>query len=44
MAHWSMAGSPSLFDHDLPPGFHYRDGFITDADERAHDSGIAARL
>jgi alkylated DNA repair dioxygenase AlkB len=30
-----MAGSPSRFEHDLPPGFHYRDNFLTDADERA---------
>ncbi len=29
-----MAGSPHLFEHDLPPGLHYRDNFITGADER----------
>jgi alkylated DNA repair dioxygenase AlkB len=29
-----MAASPSLFERDLPPGFHYREDFITDADER----------
>jgi hypothetical protein len=29
-----MAGSPRLFEHDLPPGFHYRHDFITEADER----------
>jgi hypothetical protein len=41
MGHWSMAGSPSLFDHDLPPGFHYRGDFITDVDERALLDAIA---
>ena len=30
-----MAGLPSLFAHDVPPGFLYRDNFITDADEHA---------
>ena len=30
-----MAGSPSLFDHDLPGGFHYRDNVITNVEERA---------
>lgn len=30
-----MASSRSLFDRDLPPGFNYRDNFITAADERA---------
>ena len=29
-----VAASPSLFDLDLPVGFHYREDFITDADER----------
>ena len=29
-----MAGSPRLFEQDLPPGFHYRHDFITEADER----------
>jgi alkylated DNA repair dioxygenase AlkB len=28
-----MAALPSLFERDLPPGFHYREDFITDADE-----------
>jgi len=28
-----MAGSPRLFEHDLPPGLHYRDDFITEANE-----------
>ena len=28
-----MAGSPRLFEHDLPPGLHYGDDFITEADE-----------
>ena len=30
-----MAGPPRLFEHDLPPGLHYRDDFITGAEERA---------
>jgi alkylated DNA repair dioxygenase AlkB len=30
-----MAESPRLFEHDLPPGFHYREHFIAEADERA---------
>ena len=30
-----MAGTPSLFDRDLPPGFHYREDFITGAGEHA---------
>jgi hypothetical protein len=29
-----MAASPSLFDLDTPLGFHYRQDFITDAEER----------
>jgi alkylated DNA repair dioxygenase AlkB len=29
-----MAAPRSLFEHDLPPGFGYRDDFITDAKER----------
>ena len=29
-----MAASPGLFDHSLPQGFHYRENFITEADER----------
>jgi hypothetical protein len=29
-----MAGSPRLFEPELPPGFHYRENFITEADER----------
>ena len=29
-----MAGSPVLFEHNLPPGLQYRDNFITEADER----------
>jgi alkylated DNA repair dioxygenase AlkB len=33
MGHWIMAGSPNLFEQDLPPGFHYRENFITEADE-----------
>ena len=30
-----MAESPGLFDHSLPQGFHYRENFITEAEERA---------
>jgi len=29
-----MAGSPRLFESDRPPGFHYREDFITEADEQ----------
>ena len=36
-----MAGSPGLFDHNLPPGFHYRESFITEAGERALLDAIA---
>jgi alkylated DNA repair dioxygenase AlkB len=36
-----MAGSPHLFEHDLPPGLHYRDNFITEADERVLLDAIA---
>jgi alkylated DNA repair dioxygenase AlkB len=36
-----MAGLPSLFEHNLPPGFHYRDNFITDVDERVLLDAIA---
>jgi len=28
-----MARSPRLFEHDLPPGLHYRDDFITESEE-----------
>ena len=33
MAHWVMAAAPRLFEPDLPAGFHYREDFITQADE-----------
>ena len=36
-----MAGSPRLFEHDLPPGLHYRDDFITEAEERELLDAIA---
>ena len=36
-----MVGSPRLFQTDLPPGFHYRENFITVADERALLAAIA---
>jgi hypothetical protein len=28
-----MAGSPGLFEHNVPSGFHYRENFITGSDE-----------
>jgi hypothetical protein len=34
MGHWIMVATRPLFERDLPPGFHYREDFITDADER----------
>jgi alkylated DNA repair dioxygenase AlkB len=36
-----MAGSPRLFEHDLPPGFRYRENFITEAEERVLLEAIA---
>jgi hypothetical protein len=36
-----MAVSPGLFECDLPLGFHYRENFITDADERVLLEAIA---
>ena len=36
-----MAGSPRLFEHDLPPGLHYRDDFITETEEQALLDAIA---
>jgi hypothetical protein len=36
-----MAVSPSLFERDFPPGFQYRENFITDADERVLLEAIA---
>ena len=41
VGHWIMAGSPRLFEHDLPPGFLYRNDFITEADERNLLAAIA---
>jgi hypothetical protein len=41
VGHWIMAGSPSLFEYDLPTGFHYRENFITEADERVLLDAIA---
>jgi alkylated DNA repair dioxygenase AlkB len=34
MGHWIMSGSPRLFESHLPQGFHYREAFITEADEQ----------
>ena len=36
-----MSGSPHLFGQELPPGFQYRDEFITNADERVLLEAIA---
>ena len=36
-----MPGSPSLFEHDVPPGFHYRQDFISEAAEQALIDAIA---
>jgi alkylated DNA repair dioxygenase AlkB len=36
-----MAGAPRLFTYDLPPGFHYHENFITEADERILLDAIA---
>ena len=36
-----MAESPRLFDPDLPPGFQYRENFITDAEEQVLMEAIA---
>ena len=36
-----MAASPNLFELDLPPGFLYREDFISDDDERALVAAIA---
>ena len=36
-----MAGSPSLFEHDLPEGFHYRDNVITNVEDARSSTLIA---
>src|SRR5215204_6538050 len=36
-----MTGAPSLFESPLPQGFHYRETFITEADERVLLDAIA---
>jgi alkylated DNA repair dioxygenase AlkB len=36
-----MVASRTLFEPDWPPGFHYREEFITDADERVLLAAIA---
>ena len=36
-----MMRAPRLFDHELPPGLHYRDNFITGADEQILLDAIA---
>jgi hypothetical protein len=30
-----MPDSVTLFEHDLPTGFHYRENFITEVEEQA---------
>jgi alkylated DNA repair dioxygenase AlkB len=37
-----MAASRSLFERDSPPGFHYREDFLTEADEQVLLDGIAS--
>src|SRR4051812_48869655 len=37
----SMAGSPGLFAQDVPSGFHYREGFITEGEEQVLVEAIA---
>ena len=37
-----MPASRSLFERESPPGFHYREDFLTDADERLLLDGIAS--
>jgi alkylated DNA repair dioxygenase AlkB len=34
--------SPGLFEHDLPPGFHYRQNFISEIEEHSLLDAIAA--
>jgi len=36
-----IAGAPALFDHNFPPGFDYRESFITEAGERTLLEAIA---
>ena len=36
-----MHGSPSPFEHDLPPGFQYRQNFISEVEEHALLEAIA---
>ena len=36
-----MATSPGLFDREWPSGFHYREDFITDVEERLFVQAIA---
>jgi alkylated DNA repair dioxygenase AlkB len=36
-----MAALRSLFERDLPPGFHYREDFITDAEEHVLTEAIS---
>ena len=36
-----MPVSPGLFERDLPPGFRYREDFVTDAEERGLLDAIA---
>jgi alkylated DNA repair dioxygenase AlkB len=36
-----MAGATNLFEHSLPPGFYYRENFLTEAEERLLLDAIA---
>ena len=38
---WNMVTSRNLFEREVPLGFHYRDNFITDAEERLLLEAIA---
>ena len=37
-----MAESPGLFEPEVPPGFHYREDFISDSDERVLIDAMAS--
>jgi hypothetical protein len=36
-----MSGSPRLVEHDVPPGWRYRDNFMTEAEERVLLDAVA---
>src|SRR5262245_21173490 len=41
VGHWGMARSPSPCEDVSPPGFHYREDFISEGDESALLEAIA---